>query len=65
MGRKKNIPDWLQKYSYEYWEDCTNEAEKSKDLNLNVKIPKFGDTEDIENTINFLKEKVTKLIKIN
>lgn len=64
MGRKSNIPQWMKKYNYEYWEDCTNEVEKNKDLNLNLKIPKFGDTKDIEETVVFLREKVKKLIEI-
>lgn len=63
MGRKSSIPGWMGKYDYEYWEDCLNESEKNKDLNLNLKIPKFGDKKDIEETIAFLKEKVSKLIK--
>jgi len=63
MGRKNNIPEWMNKYNYEYWDDCLNESEKNKDLNLNLKIPKFGDKKDIEETITFLKGKIEKLIK--
>lgn len=63
MGRKSNIPEWMDKYNYEYWEDCLNGVERNKDLNLNMKIPKFGDAQDIEDTIIFLKEKINNLIK--
>ena len=63
MCRKANIPEWMNKYKYEYWEDCLNEVEKGKDLNLNIKIPKFGDEQDIEDTISLLKRKVENLIK--
>lgn len=63
MGRRKNIPDWMSKYNYEYWEDCLNEIEKNKDFNLNIRVPKFGDEKDIEDTINLLKNKVETLIK--
>jgi protein-tyrosine-phosphatase len=63
MGRRKNIPDWMEKYNYEYWEDCLNEIEKNKDLNLNVKVPKFGETKDIEDTITLLENKVLNLLK--
>ena len=64
MGRRKNIPEWMNKYNYEYWEDCINGIEKNKDLNLNLKIPSFGDAQDIEETINFLENKVKNLIKL-
>ncbi len=63
MGRKKNLPTWMENYNYEYWEDCLNEVEKNKDLKLNVKVPKFGDTQDIEDTISLLKKNVLNLIK--
>lgn len=62
MGRKSNIPEWIKKYNYEYWEDCLNESEKNKDLNLDLKIPKFGDKKDIEETIIFFKSKIKNLI---
>lgn len=61
MGRKKNIPDYMKKFDYEYWEDCLNEVEKNKDLNLNIKVPKFGDKDDIEQTIVLLENKVKNL----
>lgn len=63
MGRRKNIPDWMEKYNYEYWDDCLNEIEKNKDFNLNIEVPKFGDEKDIEDTIFLLKNKVETLIK--
>jgi protein-tyrosine-phosphatase len=63
MGEKEKIPRWLEKYNYEYWEDCLNGPEKNKKFNLNIKITKFGDADDIEDTILFLKQKVENLIK--
>lgn len=65
MGSKSNIPDWMDKYDYEYWNDCTNEKEKNKDFNLNIPVPKFGDEKDIRDTITFLKQKVKNLIMNN
>lgn len=63
MGRKKNIPAWLEKYNYEYWEDCLNEVEKNKDFNLNIEVPKFGDKKDVNDTIILLKKNVLNLIE--
>ncbi len=63
MGRESKIPKWMKGYDYKYWKDCLNEIEKNKDLNLNIKVPKFGDRQDIEDTILLLKGKVENLIK--
>ena len=63
MGSKKNIPDWMSKYNYEYWEDCLNDVEKNKDFNLNIKVPKFGDEWDVKETILLLENKVEDLMR--
>lgn len=65
MGEREKIPEWMKKYNYEYWEDCMNGPEINKKLNLNIKNPKFGDAQDIEDTIIFLKQKVESFIKDN
>ncbi|MFA6999762.1 MAG: low molecular weight phosphatase family protein [Candidatus Paceibacterota bacterium] len=64
MGLPERIPEWMNKYNYEYWEDCLNGPEINKKFNINSESS-FGDAEDIEDTINFLETKVKNLIKTN
>lgn len=63
MGEREKIPEWMEKYKYEYWEDCLNALERNKKNNLKILIESFGDADDIEETILFLKDKVINLIK--
>lgn len=63
MGIKEKIPKWIEKYNYEYWDDCLNGPERNKEFNLNIKNPKFGDAQDIEDAILLLGNKVKNLIE--
>lgn len=63
MGEREKIPGWMEKYEYEYWEDCLNGPERNKKFNLKIKIESFGDADDIEDTILLLRGKVINLIK--
>jgi hypothetical protein len=47
MAEKEFIPDWLEKYEYEYWEISNPEVHVDK---------------EIEEIVKLIKEKVLKLI---
>jgi len=50
MAEREYIPDWLEKYEYEYWE---------------IENPEVYFSEEIERIVKLIKEKVLRLIELN
>lgn len=50
MAEREFIPDWLEKYEYEYWK---------------IENPEVYFSEEIERIVKLIKDKVLKLIELN